>query len=140
MSGLLLFVDDDEDDVNLTLMGFRSEHFDAEVVVAEDGAEALDYLQRSYEAGRRLPDAVLTDLKMPRVDGLELLRRMKADPRLRDIPVLVLTSSGYEADMEEALRLGARRYLRKPANLHAYADIVSQLREAMRVSDHKNVI
>jgi two-component system response regulator len=133
MRGTLLFVDDDRDDIELTLLGFRGEHFEAEVAVAQDGAEALEFLLKAYEAGRPLPAAILTDLKMPRMDGLELIRRLKADARLRDIPVLVLTSSGYQADMDEALRLGASRYLRKPANLDEYAEIVRQLRDAMHI-------
>lgn len=133
MSAAVLFVEDDQDDVELTLLGFRRESFEAEIVVAHDGAEALERLLEAYEAGRRLPAAVLTDLKMPRMDGLELIRRLKADARLRDIPVLVLTSSGYQADMDEALGLGAFRYLRKPANLEDYAAIVKQLRDAMRL-------
>lgn len=131
MSGLLLFVDDDPDDVELTLLGFRKSGLDAEVAVARDGVEALELLTRAYEGGRPLPGAILTDLKMPRMDGFELLRRLKADSRLSPIPVLVLTSSGYEADMQEALRLGAWRYLRKPAEIEDYADIVGQLRELM---------
>lgn len=133
MSGGLLVVEDDGDDVDLTMLGFRAQGFDAEIAVAGDGAEALELLREAYEAGKPLPAAILTDLKMPRMDGLELIRRLKADPRLRDIPVLVLTSSGYQADLDEALRLGASRYLRKPANLDDYAEIVRQIKEVMRI-------
>lgn len=133
MSGTLLFVDDDRDDVDLALLGFRGQNFDPEVAVARDGAQALELLLSAYESGRSLPAAILTDLKMPRMDGLEFIRRLKADTRLRNIPVLVLTSSGYQADMDEALRLGACQYLRKPANLDDYAEIVKQLRDVMQL-------
>jgi two-component system response regulator len=131
MSQTLLLVEDDRDDVDLASLGFRLQRFDAEVAVAADGAAALELLLEAYKTGRPLPGAVLTDLKMPRMDGFELIRRLKADARLRRIPVLVLTSSGHQADMDEALRLGAARYLRKPANLDDYSEIVRQLREVM---------
>lgn len=129
----LLLVDDDKDDVQLTMLGFRDEKLDCEVLVAVDGQHALDLLLADYAAGRPLPDAVLLDLKMPRVDGLELLGRLKGDPRLRKIPAAVFTSSGHETDMTEAMRLGADLYLRKPSSLRDYAAIVRQVRELMGV-------
>lgn len=129
----LLLVDDDRDDVQLTLLGFRDEKFACEVSVAHDGQEALDLLLSAYAANAPLPDAVILDLKMPRIGGLELLSRLKSDPRLRGIPVAVFTSSGHEADVTEALRLGADRYLRKPASLRDYAAIVKQVRELISV-------
>jgi len=112
MSAPLLFVDDDRDDVELTMLGFRREGFEHEIAVARDGKEALDMLLADYEAGRPLPAAVLADIKMPRMDGLELLRRIKNDPRLRKIPVVILTSSGYDADLNgsaAAATCGSRR-------------------------------
>jgi two-component system response regulator len=131
MSRGLLLVEDDDDDVELTLLGFRHNALEPEVAVAKDGVEALDLLRAAVEAGRPLPAAIVTDLKMPRMDGLELLRRLKEDSRLRHIPVLVLTSSGYEADMRAARALGAQRYLRKPADLNDYRPIVASIREAL---------
>jgi len=128
---LLLFVDDDRDDVELTMQGFRQMGFEHEIVIARDGKEALDMLCADCDAGRPLPAAILTDIKMPRMDGLELLRRVKGDARLRGIPVVILTSSGYEVDLDEAMRLGAGRYLRKPATLADYAAIAREVRALM---------
>ena len=127
----LLFVDDDNDDVELTLIGFRNESFEHKIIVARDGQHALDLLHSDYAAARPLPDAIMTDLKMPRMDGLEFLHRLKEDPRLRNIPVAFLTSSGDENDRAEALRLGASHYMRKPSNLDDYAEIVNRVRELM---------
>ena len=127
MSRPLLFVDDDRDDITLALLGFRMHGFTHDVKIARDGVEALEVLLAAYEANRPLPAAILTDLKMPRMDGLELLRRLKGDYRLRDIPVIIFTSSGYEQDLRQARELGASRYLRKPANLDDYAKIVEQI-------------
>jgi CheY-like chemotaxis protein len=126
MSASLLFVEDDADDVRLTLIGFRRQKFEPEVVVAKNGQEALEILA---DSSRPLPRAILTDIKMPRMDGLELMRRLKGDPRLREIPVAVLTSSNHEADRREAMRLGAVRYFLKPLELDGYAAIASGLRE-----------
>ncbi|UPT75596.1 MAG: response regulator [Elusimicrobiota bacterium] len=127
----LLFVEDDGDDVELTMLGFRSEGFEHEIVVARDGQAALDLLRSDYAAARPLPGAIMTDLKMTRMDGLEMLHRLKEDPRLRNIPVVFLTSSGDENDRSEAMRLGAGHYLRKPSNLDSYAGIVDRIREVM---------
>lgn len=131
MSEDLLFVEDDAEDVQLTLMGFRLQGFEPRVVVAKDGKEALELLLAACEASRPLPAAILTDIKMPRMDGLELLRQVKGDPRLREIPVAILTSSDHEADRKEALSHGAGLYLMKPSSLDAYAGIASRLRELM---------
>lgn len=131
MSADLLFVEDDAEDVQLTLMGFRLQQFEPQVVVAKDGKEALETLLAVCEASRPLPAVILTDIKMPRMDGLELLRQVKSDLRLREIPVAILTSSDHEADRKEALRLGAALYLMKPSSLDAYAGIVIKLRELM---------
>lgn len=127
----LLFVEDDVEDAKLTLLGFRLQQFVPLVVVAKDGQEALDLLLADREASRPLPAAILTDIKMPRLDGLELIRRIKLGPLLRDIPIAVLTSSDHEADRKEALRLGANNYFMKPSDLDAYAGIVSVIRGLM---------
>lgn len=127
----LLFVEDDNDDVELTQLGFRNEGFEHEIIVARDGQHALDLLHSDYDAARPLPDAIMTDLKMPRMDGLELLHRLKQDPRLRNIPVAFLTSSGDQNDKAEALRLGVSCYLRKPSNLGDYAEVVARVRELL---------
>ena len=131
MSQNLLFVDDDGDDVKLTLLGFQLQGFEPPIVVAKDGKEALEILLADCDAARPLPMAILTDIKMPRMDGLELLRRLKSEPRLRAIPVAILTSSDHEADRKEALNLGAACYLMKPSDLDAYAAIVSEILKLM---------
>jgi len=133
MSRNLLFVEDDSDDVALTLLGFRLHKFEPRVVVAKDGKEALDSLLSDCEASRPLPLAILTDIKMPRMDGLEFLRRVKSDPRLRHIPVAILTSSDHQNDKEEALKLGAACYLMKPSDLDAYGEIVIRVRNLMEL-------
>lgn len=127
----LLFIDDDNDDVELTLLGFRTEGFEHEIIVARDGQHALDLLRSDYAEARPLPGAIMTDLKMPRMDGLEFFHRLKEDPRLRNIPVAFLTSSGDENDKAEALRLGASHYLMKPSDLNNYGEIVARVREIM---------
>lgn len=127
----LLFVEDDGDDVELALLGFRLQKFETPVVVAKDGKEALDLLLADCEAARPLPRAILTDIKMPRMDGLELLRRVKSDPRLKGIPVGIFTSSDHEADRKESMVLGASCYLMKPSDLDAYAGIVKSIQELM---------
>ncbi len=135
MSAPLLFVDDDRDDVELTMQGFRREGFEHEILIARDGKEALDMLHAAHEAGRDLPALVLADIKMPRMDGLELLRQIKSDSHLRGIPVVILTSSGYETDLSEAMRLGCGRYLRKPEKLEEYAAIVKEVRALMAATE-----
>lgn len=127
----LLFVEDDGDDVELALLGFRLQKFETPVVVAKDGKEAFDLLLADCEAARPLPRAILTDIKMPRMDGLELLRCVKNDPRLKGIPVGIFTSSDHEADRKESMRLGASCYLMKPSDLDAYAGIVKSIRDLM---------
>ena len=139
MSQNLLLVEDDSGDIQLTLLGFRLQKFEPKVVVAKDGKEALDILISDCEASRPLPLAILTDIKMPRMDGLELLRRVKSEPRLKAIPIAILTSSDHEADRKEALRLGADCYFMKPSDLDAYAEIVSRIRELMEIGSLREV-
>ncbi len=131
MNTTLLFVDDDADDVKLTLLGFHKQGFKPHIVLAGDGKEALDLLAEDYAAARPLPHAILTDIKMPRMDGLEFLRHLKEDPRLREIPVGFLTSSGNEETKTEALRLGASFYILKPSNLDDYSGVVQVIKKAI---------
>lgn len=131
MSRGLLFVEDDSEDVTLTLLGFRHQGFEPDVVVAKDGKEALDLLLSDRDASRPLPLAILADIKMPRMGGLELLRRVKSEPLLSELPFAILTSSDHDADRREALSLGAASYFLKPSDLDAYAGIVGRLRELM---------
>lgn len=125
----MLFVDDDRDDIELTLLAFHKQGFEHEVSIARDGRDALDRLHADYEESRPMPGLIVTDLKMPRMDGLEMLRQLKDDPRLMNIPVIFLTSSGDENDRAQAMRSGASDYLKKPSALDSYGCIVNRVRE-----------
>lgn len=127
----ILLVEDNPDDVALTLRALRAHRVANEVVVAEDGVEALDYLfgEGKY-AGRDvrdLPVVVLLDLKLPRVDGLEVLRRVRADERTRLVPVVILTSSREEQDLVASYASGANSYVRKPVDFNQFVEAVRQL-------------
>lgn len=127
----ILLVEDNPDDVTLTLRAFRKNSLPTEVVVAEDGAVALDYLFGTGRfAGRDpscTPDLVLLDLKLPKIDGLDVLRRIRSDPRTRLTPVVVLTSSKEEQDLIESYRLGANSYIRKPVDFDTFMQAVREL-------------
>lgn len=123
----ILLVEDSLKDVELTLAALKKNNFANEVVVARDGVEALDYL---YRRGRfasqpdSLPIVMLLDLKMPRKDGLEVLREVKADGRLKVIPVVMLTSSREEADLVKSYRLGVNAYVVKPVGFSQFVDAI----------------
>ncbi len=126
----ILLVEDDPNDVELTLSALRENHVANDVVVARDGEEALDYLFRrgayeSREAGE--PAVVLLDLKLPKVSGMEVLERIKDDPELRTIPVVVLTSSREEQDLVRSYNLGTNAYVVKPVNFQDFIEAVGQV-------------
>jgi CheY-like chemotaxis protein len=126
----ILLVEDNPNDVELTLAALQEHHLANEVVVLRDGAEALDYLHgRGPFSGRPAdnPALVLLDLKMPKVDGLEVLRQMKADERLKTIPVVMLTSSREEKDLVKSYQLGVNAYVVKPVEFSAFMEAVKQL-------------
>lgn len=129
--GVVLLVEDNEDDVALTLRAFKKSHLSNPVVVASDGAEAVDYLFGTGKyAGREvedLPAVVLLDLKLPKIGGLEVLERIRADPRTSLLPVVILTSSREESDVVNGYRLRANSYIRKPVDFVQFADAVKQL-------------
>jgi len=130
--GRILLAEDNASDVELTLAALSEHNLANEVVVVRDGAEALDYLYRRDGYASRAAEApvvVLLDLKMPKVDGLAVLRTMKADPILRVIPVVVLTSSREESDLVESYRLGVNAYVVKPV---AFSDFVRAIRDVGR--------
>jgi len=127
----ILLVEDNPDDEALTLRAFKKHNITNEVVVAHDGAEALEYLFGTGRyAGRDLevtPQLILLDLKLPKVDGLEVLRQLRADDRTRLLPVVVLTSSTEERDLVESYRLGANSYVRKPVDFTQFVEAARQL-------------
>jgi len=127
----ILLVEDNADDEALTLRALRKNCIDNPVVVARDGAEALDYLFGRGKHGVRdkaeLPAVVLLDIKLPKVNGLEVLERLRLDQRTRLLPVVMLTSSREEWDIERAYSLGANSYIRKPVDYKRFLDVVGQL-------------
>src|SRR5262245_14450482 len=126
----ILLVEDNPDDVELTLRAFRKSNIANEIVVARDGLEALDYLFcTGTHSGRTpsLPQVMLLDLKMPRVDGLHVLERVRAHPRTRLLPVVILTSSIEEQDLLNTYSRGANSYIRKPVDFQEFVDAVRQL-------------
>lgn len=126
----ILLVEDDPNDLELTLHTLRENKIANRIQVARDGAEALEFIFRTgrYAARRHEhPRVVLLDLKLPFVDGLEVLRRVKQHPRTRTIPIVVLTSSQEERDVVESYRLGVNSYLVKPVNFDKFAETVRSL-------------
>ena len=128
-SRTILLVEDNPDDEALTLRAFKKNKIRNEVVVMRDGAEALAYLLPGDGDGdgRPRPALVLLDLNLPKIGGLEVLRRMRADERTRLIPVVVLTSSKLEEDILDSYRNGANAYVRKPVNFSDFAEAVRTL-------------
>ncbi len=130
-NGIILLVEDNPDDVELTLRSFKKNNILNEVVVVGDGVEVLDYLFGTGEHAARdlsvVPAAILLDLKLPRIDGLEVLRRLRADERTKLIPVVILTSSKEEQDMLNGYKLGANSYVRKPVDFTQFSEAIKQL-------------
>lgn len=124
---IILLVEDDADDEELTIRALRKSKVMNRVVVARDGDEALNYLQERTAPGESLPAVVLLDLKLPKVGGLEVLRAMRADPDLCAIPVVILTSSLEVADVREGYKLGANSYICKPVDFENFTQAVGQL-------------
>lgn len=129
---VLLLVEDNPDDEALAVRALKKNHVLNEVIVVRDGAEALDYLYGTgkYE-GRdvaKQPEVILLDLKLPKVDGLEVLKRIRSDERTKYLPVVVLTSSSEEKDLVESYKLGANSYIRKPVDFQQFSDAIQQLR------------
>lgn len=128
---VILLVEDNPDDEALTLRALRKNNIMNEIVVAHDGVEALDYLFGvGIHAGRDTtlqPHLILLDLKLPKIDGLEVLKRLRADPRTACQPVAVLTTSNEEQDIIASYRLGVNSYIRKPVDFNQFSETVRQL-------------
>jgi len=126
----ILLVDDSLRDLELAVEALEPFNVDRPIVTLRDGAEALDYLfRRGPFAGRAdgQPSVVLLDLKMPKVDGLEVLRQVKADPELKSIPIVMMTSSREESDLVRSYQLGVNAYVVKPVKFEEFADVVKQI-------------
>jgi CheY-like chemotaxis protein len=126
----ILLAEDNANDVELTLTALRENKVLNEIVVVRDGAEALDYLYKRGDYKNRSganPVLVLLDLKMPKVDGIEVLRQVKSDPQLKSIPVVVLTSSREEQDLVRTYDLGVNAYVVKPVDFHEFVEAVKLL-------------
>jgi two-component system, response regulator len=130
-SGDILLVEDNPNDAELTQRALKKAHVTNEIHVVRDGAEALEFLfgEGAYagRAGSALPRVVLLDLKLPKVDGLEVLRRLKSEDRTRKIPVVVLTSSREESDLVASYHLGANSYIVKPVDSDKFFDAVHEI-------------
>jgi len=128
--GRILLVEDDPKDVELTLTALDEYHLANEVFVASDGEQALDYLYyrgESAQRNRENPAVLLLDLKLPKIDGLEVLKQIKSDENLKLIPVVVLTSSREEKDMVASYKLGVNAYVVKPVDFHEFVNAIKEL-------------
>ncbi len=127
----ILLVEDNPDDVELTLRALKKHNIRNEITVVRDGAEALDYLFAAGAYAERdkstMPAVVILDLKLPKMDGLEVLQRIRADERTKLLPVAILTSSNEEQDMINGYKLGVNSYVRKPVDFNQFSDAVRQL-------------
>jgi two-component system response regulator len=129
MDKMILLVEDNPDDVELTLRAFKKSNILNPVKVAKDGVEALNILGLDDQSGAKpgLPAVILLDLKLPRLDGMEVLRRIRASERTMLLPVVILTSSKEEEDLTNGYRLGANSYIRKPVDFDRFLTAVQQL-------------
>src|SRR5512136_428953 len=127
----ILLVEDNPDDVMLTVRALKKSNLINEVIVTRDGVEALDYLFGTGKFASRdanvKPQVILLDLKMPRMDGLEFLKRLRADKKTRTLPVVILTTSSEDRDRIESYKLGANSYVRKPVDFIQFSEAVQQL-------------
>lgn len=128
MSGKIIFlIEDNPDDEALTLRALKKNNIMNQVVVARDGVEAIDYLLGPEAASHPTPQIILLDLKLPKLNGLEVLKRLRADERTKLLPIIVLTSSREEQDLVNSYDLGANSYIRKPVDFNQFISAVQQL-------------
>ena len=128
---IILLVEDNPDDVTLTERALKKSHILNKLIVTKDGAEALDYIFCTGNYSDRdkniMPEVVLLDLKLPKIDGLEVLKRIRSDRRTKLLPVVILTSSKEENDLINGYTLGANSYIRKPVNFNQFVEAIRQL-------------
>jgi len=126
----ILLVEDNPDDVELTTLAFKKNNFANDIVVVEDGQEAIDFLLGDSHKGvekRGYPELILLDLKLPKIDGHEVLKQIKGQEQTRRIPVVILTSSQEEEDIIKGYDLGANSYVRKPVNYQDFVEVVNNM-------------
>ena len=126
----MLLVEDNEDDIELTLRALKKNNLENDLVVCRDGEDAIAYLFRTGKHAHRepeLPEVVLLDLKLPGISGLDVLRKIRADDRLKTLPVVILTSSSEDRDMVESYKLGANSYVQKPIDFSEFLEATRQL-------------
>ena len=122
----ILLVEDNQEDMELTLHALKKENLANHIHVARDGEEALEFLHGNAESGRPLPKLVLLDLKLPKIDGMQVLKQIKSDPRTKTIPVVILTSSKEERDLCNGYQLGANSYIQKPVDFDQFRETVTK--------------
>ena len=129
--GIILLVEDNPDDVELTQRAFKRGRLGNRVITKRDGQEALDYLfgTDNEELANPLPDVILLDLNMPRINGLEVLQRMRSEERTRAVPVVILTTSDEQRDIIDSYQLGANSYIRKPVNTTEFFEAIQSLEQ-----------
>lgn len=130
-SKFILLIEDNDDDIKLTEMAFKENNIKNKLVILRDGAEALDYLFSKGNYSNRdtneIPALILLDLKLPKIDGIEVLKQLRADNRTKLIPVVILTSSKEEKDLLLGYTFGCNSYVRKPINFNEFTDVMRQL-------------
>ena len=128
-TGKILLVEDNPDDVALTIRALKSHNITNDVIVAQDGVQAIDYLfgTKQQRAPTDLPAVVLLDLKLPKINGMEVLQRIRSEERTRLLPVVILTSSDEERDVIDGYKLGANSYVRKPVDFVEFTKAAQQL-------------
>jgi len=122
----ILLVEDNPVDVDLTLRAFKKQNLTNPIIVARDGEEAIDQI-KLWEKGNQIPLVILLDLKLPKFSGLEVLKEIKSHPKFKTIPVIILTSSSEDTDVEKAYKLGANSYIVKPVEFDKFVEVAAQI-------------
>ncbi|MTJ10035.1 MULTISPECIES: response regulator [unclassified Anabaena] len=126
-SPTLLIIEDNQDDLELTLLAFEQTELKANIIIARDGVEAINYFLSPNQALAPLPDLILLDLQMPRLNGLEVIREIRANPRTKLLPIVILTTSHEESDRLQGYGLGCNSYIRKPVEYSEFVNVMKQL-------------